>query len=153
MRHMLAFVIIFIAVCVVGVSLHASTKSPKPLDLTQVVEAIRQVEHWNGEDIGAAGERGPWQFTRETWLDFSKKPFWWASSHKREHKEEQHRVALAYITWIQEHLVNIPLKERAYAVALVYTCGYSAVKRGHISREKRDYAQRAQNIYDELTGR
>lgn len=150
--HALALLLAF-TVLVLAVKVRASQRTKKPLDLVQVVEAIRQVEHWNGSAIGAANERGPWQMTYDTWSDFSNKPFWWAGSHARDCKAEQHRVALAYVTWIHDNLIHIPLNESAYSIALVFTCGYSGVKHGKPSRAKRDYAQRVQNIYDELTKR
>jgi hypothetical protein len=151
MPKMLSAVVIFLCIAVVVVAAHAAVKAPKPLDLTQVVEAIRQVEAWDGKATGADGERGPWQFTRDTWREFSTKPFWWASGPMREHKAEQHRVAMAYVEWIHDHLVHIPLQPTAHSIALVYTCGWTGVKHGKPSKAKRDYAQRVQNIYDELT--
>ncbi len=145
------FVLTMIFLLVCSVALHAATAAPKPLDLDDVVEAIRQVEHWDGSSIGASGERGPFQFTKSTWSEFSKKPFWWASGYGWACREEQYATALRYVTWINDNLVHVPLRETAYSVALVYTCGYTAVKHGKPSREKRDYAQRVQTIYDQLT--
>lgn len=152
MPKMLSAVVIFLCIAVITLSAHVARKSPKPLDLTQVVEAIRQVEHWDSSSIGQAGERGPWQLTRGLWFEYSKQPFWWASGPMRNHKAEQHRVAMAYVEWIHDHLVHIPLPPTANSVALVYTAGWSGVKHGKPSKAKRDYAQRVQNVYDELTG-
>lgn len=142
--------VLLLCFLVLTAKVRAAQKAKKPLDLMQVVEAIRQVENWNGRSVGASNEFGPWQFTADTWFDFSNHPFWWAGDHAPKCKAEQHRVALAYVTWIHAHLLDIPIKESAYSIALVFTCGYSGVKHGKPSRAKRDYAQRVQNIYDQL---
>lgn len=150
----LIYCIVLIAVCFVALALPASAKSLKPqaeLDLTQVVEAIRQVENWDGRSTGAAGEKGPWQFTRDAWFEHSTKPFWMAEGRSRDCMGEQHRVAMARVDRISSRIAASHIDFSTYSIALVFTCGYEGAKRGKPSRQKRDYAQRVQNIYDQLT--
>lgn len=146
-----ASIVLFILLSVVAGVACANVREQKPLDLALVVEAIRQVEHWDGRSIGASNEVGPWQVTPAVWREFSSKPIWWATIRSPECRAEQHAVALRHVTWINKHLFEIPLRESAYSIALVYTCGWKGVKHGNPSAAKRDYAQRVQNVYDELS--
>jgi hypothetical protein len=116
-----------------------------------VVEAIRQVENSPIRAVGRGGERSEWQIGPSVWREYSSKPLWWASSVKREHRQEQHRVALALVTWIHDNLHCIPLSDTAYSIGLVYTCGYKTVKHSMPTQAKFGYAQRVQNVYDQLT--
>ena len=51
---------------------------PSPsIDGNRLLEAIRQVENWNGR-MGAAGERGVFQITPEAWAEATSMPFEWA---------------------------------------------------------------------------
>lgn len=135
-----------------GVALAASpTRSPCDIDL--MVEAIRQVENWDGHSRGAAGERGPWQITPSVWDECSDKPFSWADGRSNSEKTETRRVAREKLYRISARLTHAGYLPDAYTVALVWSAGWDAFFYRHPrspSKAKRDYADRARNLYDEI---
>jgi hypothetical protein len=123
--------------------------SAHAIDLAKMVETIRMVE--NSTSTGRAGEESPWQILPSVWRQYSKKPISWARGRSIEHRAEQRRVVLAHIAWIQDRLKSIDLAhDSPYNIALVWCAGFETVRLGRASAAKRDYAGRAQNIYESL---
>lgn len=125
----------------------------REIDIDLMLEAIRQVENWDGHSRGAAGERGPWQMTRPIWQVLTDKPFDWADSPNLDHQIESHRVAREWVYEIRKLLRNRKLVATPYNVALVWTSGWGVFSFYHpkpVSAAKKDYAQRATNLYLDL---
>lgn len=126
-------------------------------DLSILVEAIRMTENWDGRSRGAAGERGHWQITPAVWAQFTSE-FAPESFDKADGRSGycvalQRRVALAYLTWIRRRLLDVQMPPTPYFIALVWAAGFDSVFRKHPHRPsaaKRDYAERAENLYHEL---
>lgn len=124
---------------------------PAPaLNTDTVLDAIVEVENWNHYSIGAAGERGPWQITRGVWHQYSSKPFAWAECRDLDEKIECRRVARAHGRWIRTVLKDMSMEDSAYNFALIWTAGYGAVANQGASSEKKQYAQRVENCYQEI---
>jgi hypothetical protein len=142
---------------VIGVrSAHARSAKQKQreiVDLDRVLEAIRSVEHWDGRSVGASGERGPWQMTRDTWRQFSHHPFHWAGGRGKWFFEEQRAVAYRYLLWIETQFEHANHPITPYSLALAWTAGVNAVLHNEPrrpSRAKHDYAERAENLYRDM---
>ena len=151
MRPML-YVILFVVICTLCGSILAAT--PKPAcDIDLMVETLRQIENWDGRSLGAAGERGPWQFTPDVWHQYSTLPFSCAEGKSNAEKTEQRRVAREVVFAISERVKAARRTPDAYTVALIWGAGWSAYYYGQPhkpSAKKRDYAQRAENLYIDL---
>lgn len=137
MRLLLAIVVLALA------------SSARAFDLPRMIETIRMVE--NSATTGRAGERSPWQILPSVWRQYSTKPLSWASGRRPEHLAEQLRVVNAHLDWIRAQLSSAGLDANSpYNIALVWGAGWETVRKGRTSEAKRDYAGRAQNIYDSL---
>lgn len=123
----------------------------KPLCITSEIISIADAENWDGKSIGAKGERGRLQFTARRWYQLSVKPHWWASSNYPECVAETKRVEVAHIEDLIMQARVLKKKPTPYVIALLHTAGYGDVASGHCSAEKKDFAQRAANIYEEGT--
>ena len=118
------------------------------VDSAKMVETIRLVE--NSTTPGKAGEQGPWQILPSVWRQYSRTHVSWASSKRPECVAEQKRVAATHIAWIRSQLVKMNLPDTPHSIALVWCAGLENVRRGKLSDGKRDYADRAANIYGTL---
>jgi len=118
------------------------------VDLAKMVETIRVVE--NSSTTGKAGEQGPWQILPSVWRQYSREHISWASSKRPECVAEQRRVASAHVNWIRKQLPKIGAAETPYFIALVWCAGFENVRLGKLNAGKKDYAQRAENIYGSL---
>ena len=125
----------------------------RELNVDAMVEALRQVENWDGHSRGAAGERGPWQITPAVWNQFSDQPFSYAESRAPWCRSETRRVAREYVLWIHRRLSDAKLPAGPFTVALVWTSGWNAYfyhSPHKPTRRKKDYAERARNLYKEI---
>jgi hypothetical protein len=118
------------------------------------IEALLRVEGWDGHSRGASGERGYWQITPDVWKQFSQGlSFAWAGRSDPMAKAYQRSVALAYVNWIKDNLERAKRDVNPYMVSLVYGAGWHSVINGKPHRPtafKKDYAQRATNLYFDL---
>lgn len=136
-----------------GSVIAASHHSHYAFDIDVMLEALRQVENWDGRSRGADGERGPWQITPAVWCKYSDKPFAWADGRSFDARIEQRRVAREHVYDITLWLESEKTNPTPFRVALVYCAGWSAYAHAiphKPSKAKRDYARRATNIYSEL---
>jgi hypothetical protein len=143
--------VILLVFCCVAVAKN-ETRDPH-FDINRMADALRMVEHWDGQTRGSAGERGPWQFTLQVWQQHSSMPFEWAEGYRVVQREEQRRVALDHIRHLQTMISFSKLPVNAYTVALAWTAGVSATvhhEPHRPSKAKRDYARRAENLYHDL---
>lgn len=144
-------IVLFALLCASVVA--ASYHEHRALNIDLMLEALRQVENWDGHSRGADGERGPWQITPAVWCKYSEKPFAWADGTSPEAKTEQRRVAREHVYDITLWLESENTRPAPFNVALIYSAGWSAYAHGlphKPSKAKRAYARRAANLYSEL---
>jgi hypothetical protein len=116
-----------------------------PLDLDRMLYAIRSVEDPSGDPraIGLHGERGLYQFKRETWEQTTRIPF-----DKAFVPGYATPVARARLLEIKHELLQQGIAVTPYNVALCWRVGIDgAILRTHQPKQIRDYAQRAENLY------
>ncbi len=78
----------------VAVGAHAAD-----LDAPRFLGAIRAVEAWHGHD-GRAGERGPWQITRDVWaMHMPGRPF-----AEARQAGPARACAVKHLAWLRDHL-------------------------------------------------
>lgn len=128
-------------------SLHQPAAAKPPLDLVRMAAAIETVEDTDNHVIGQDGERSRFQIMRDVWQLHSAMPFRLASDPRLYCRAEATRVAVRHITWIAAQLDKAGVAVTPYSVALGWGAGVTAAVQGTASARKRDYAQRAANVY------
>lgn len=123
----------------------------QPLNVRLLIVAISKAENWDGVAIGQAGERGRLQFTATTWYKFSHKPHHWAERRSADMKKESDAVEFEYIMELQEECRKIGKPVTPYMIALLHNAGQPVVASGKVPAMKRDFAQRAVNLYEAMT--
>ncbi|MEY3775397.1 MAG: hypothetical protein RLZZ129_2177 [Verrucomicrobiota bacterium] len=106
--------------------------------------------HWvenprNVTKPGPKGELGPYQFREPTWRMHTKVSF--RRALDREHAEE---VAVRHYEWIVRGLQRNGLEVIPYNVALAWNGGLSATVRGRAPAAAHRYAERVQNLTEEM---
>lgn len=132
-----------LAALLIACFLHGPAKA-EPVDHRKLLRAIEQVEGADYWRVGKAGERSKFQIMPEVWMQHSGMPFYMASSNWSAALDEQERVALCHIKWLEAHLTN----PTPYRIALAWNAGLSAVKNGRFSSAKACYARRVVNLYE-----
>lgn len=119
------------------------------LDNAKLLVMIRETENWDGDSEGASGERGPWQMLVSTWKSYSSEhmPY----TRRSWSLPEPQRVLHCHASWIRDQMEKRHLPQNAYTFALFWKAGYGRIFNTRCRVADLQYAQRAQNIYDELT--
>jgi hypothetical protein len=107
--------------------------------------AIRVVESGDNYNCptGPYGERGPYQFRRAVWQEYTSAPFYRARTAYADVVAERH------YDWIVHVLSDRGLRPTVYNVAEAWNGGVGAVIRGRIPSATRGYASRVVNIVEE----
>jgi len=123
-----------------------------PVNVEWEILSIAGAENWDPvkRPIGAKGERGRLQFTAARWKQLSVKPHYWADSRQNFAIKETHRVEAIHVIDLISKCRALNRHATPYLVALVHAAGFEAVASGHIPAMKKDFAERAANIYHEL---
>ena len=124
-------------------TVHVTISPPKPLDLERMLEAIKQVEAWDGKTRGKAGEWGPWQMTPEVWHYYTTKSMTWATPFQLRTNARRELVRLS------EQIVCLRQPVTAFNLALAYGGGLRLIGRKEVPAAKLDYAQRVENCYQD----
>lgn len=112
------------------------------LDVPRFLGAIRAVEEWHGRD-GRAGERGPWQITRDVWaMHMPGRPF---SEARKE--GPAYACAVKHLAWLRAGLVKAGTDDNAFNLALCWNAGLTATITGRAPQISYDYAVRVSNLY------
>lgn len=90
---------------------------------------------------GKLGERGPYQFRRNTWRMHTN-----ASFDLAENREVANTVAKRHYLWIQAQLKANGVEPSPYHIAIAWNAGVNAVIRGRVPAVSRDYANRVLNL-------
>ena len=137
--------ILILAVAVlVGGAVPAAAQAEKAR--AEVLEAIHRVENPNDSlQPGRYGELGAFQFKRSTWRMHTKMPF--AEAVDRDASET---VAIRHYEWIKRGLERNGIAPTTYNIALAWNGGLSAAVQGRSPAAAQDYAERVNNIVQEM---
>jgi hypothetical protein len=116
-----------------------------PINNELLLKAIAATENWDGESVGAAGERGPWQMLPSTWAMYSDSPF--PRTRWEWHSAEANRVLHMHASWIRDQMDKKHLKRTAWVFAAFWKGGYGRVMNNRLRTVDKAYADRAQNNY------
>lgn len=134
---MIRAALIFLCVASVVPVTHAAV-----IDHARLLDAIRQVEEWDGRD-GSAGERGPWQITAAVWKKHC--PAW---SFDRARATRYARVcAERHLEWLAAGLRRHGIEPTPYALALAWNAGLTGATTGRAPVRAYEYARRVENLY------
>lgn len=112
----------------------------------ETLRAIQAVENpRESPRPGKYGELGPYQFRPVTWRMHTKIPF--ERANERSASEE---VAIRHYEWLKRGLVRNGLKPTSYNIALAWNGGLSATIRGRAPARAHDYANRVNNLAQEI---
>lgn len=121
---------------------------PRPMDNDVLLKMIAMTENWDGQSVGAAGERGDWQMLRSTWHHYSTEPFPW--SRRGWAQPEAQRVLREHASWIRDEMEFHSLPQTPYTFALMWKAGETRVLHRRPRPVDYEYAERAHNIYKTL---
>lgn len=117
-----------------------------PLDFDKFIEAVIQVEGWRGRP-GPAGEQGIWQWTEDTWGDYSERPYVWAALSTPQALEEQRATARRQLEHRLQQFEAVGVHPTITALALSISCGFDGSRRPEVPSRKLDAAARVANLY------
>lgn len=119
----------------------AAGSSPS-VDAAAVLRAIAEVEsRGNPACVGRLGERGLYQFRRDTWRQHTRENF--ARAH---HPAISTTVAHRHYDWIARELRKRGFEGSPYEIALAWNAGLQRVLAGRASASAHHYAQRVANL-------
>lgn len=120
---------------ILGILLTAMTAKAS-INKEAFLTAIAEVESGNNHAaIGKKGERGAYQFTKDTWDMHSK-----FSHHNAHFPNHSVMIAFAHLDWLISRVGDDPVK-----LAIAWNGGPGAVKRP--TSQHKSYAQRVVNLY------
>lgn len=104
--------------------------------------AIAQVETGGDPDeVGGAGERTLYQFTADTWGDYSRVPIAAADG------DEVDRVFREHTAWIAGRIAAGGQDVTVEKIARIWNAGYGRWRDGRVPAATLDYAERVGNLY------
>ena len=107
-------------------------------EAARVLQAIAEVEtRSNPNRVGSLGERGMYQFRRDTWRQHTREPF--ARAH---HPEISTTVARRHYQWLKKQLRTHGRPATTYEVALAWNAGVTNVLSGRAPASSHAYARR-----------
>jgi len=127
--------------------LHAKAEVPH-LDIARLIAAIKLAEHSRIDYVSPSGARGCYQIKKDTWMQYSQRPFEWANEPTYIAQEETLRVAMRHAHWVVEKAIpTLHLRPTPYSFALVFQAGYGNVERLNLTHQNVLNAQRVANLY------
>jgi hypothetical protein len=112
----------------------------------ETLEAIHWIENpLNTERPGRCGELGAYQFREATWRMHTMVPF--ARATDRRVSDD---VAIRHYEWLKTGLARAGIEVTPYTIALAWNGGLATVVRGSVRPATRDYAERVNNIAEQI---
>ena len=112
------------------------------IDREGFLRAISEVETGgNSRAVGRAGERGMYQFRRQTWQQYTSRSFYDAHN-----PVVARTVASKHFDWLLEGFQRNGRKPSTYLMAAAWNAGFSRALSGRMPGSTRDYARRVSNI-------
>lgn len=143
------------ALCIIfAVMLTPLEPATDRVDFERLATCIAMVEtastaHPQGDDLaqGKHGELGRYQIQKQLWQQVSHLPFECATDPVAARK-----VAIRHLEWLERKLKDHESLERSrvYLIALGWNAGPQAVLHVFATRNQRDYAQRVENLYNDM---
>ena len=119
------------------------------IDRDAFLKAIAEVETGgNPRAVGRLGERGLYQFRKETWRQHTRRSFFEAHN-----PNVSYQVASQHFDWLYDGLVRNGVRPTNYLLAAAWNAGLSRALSGNASKSTRNYARRVANIAANLTPR
>jgi soluble lytic murein transglycosylase-like protein len=120
----------------------AQTNGAELLDKESFLRAISEVETGgNSRAIGRAGERGMYQFSRQTWRQHTSRSF-----HDAHNPLVSKQIARMHFDWLEAGFRRNGRTPNSYMMAAAWNAGLSRTLSGRIPRSTVDYAKRVTNI-------
>lgn len=101
------------------------------LDIDYMIRAIKLAENWDGKTPGQMGEWGPMQMRPAIYKQFG--------------NDER-----GYIRELFKECAKLRKRPTAWLVGLLHNAGYPAVRDHKAMAAKMDFAQRVENLYNDL---
>ncbi len=112
----------------------------------ETLEAIHWIENpYNTERPGRYGELGAYQFREATWRMHTTVAF--ARATDRRASDE---VAIRHYEWLKKALLRNGIEVTPYTIAVAWNGGLRAAVRGPAAASTRDYAERVNNIAQQM---
>lgn len=138
-RPMLTSIVLFAALVLLLAAFTKTVRGQSPviryvehdLDIGHLITALKQTENWDGKTQGGRGEWGPLQMLPGIYRRFA--------------KDER-----GYIRHLIGECHKLNKRPTAWLIGLLHNAGYPAVRDHHALAAKLDFAQRVENLYNEL---
>ena len=138
--------IVSVGVACVAFSLFSEAKASTRWE---TLEAIHHVENpTNSSKPGKFGELGAYQFRWETWRKYTSRPF--TDALDRAKSDE---IAVQHYEWIKAGLARNGIEPSVYNIAMAWNAGMTAVINGRVPAVSRNYAERVNNLAEDLHSR
>jgi Transglycosylase SLT domain len=106
------------------------------------LQAVAQVETGgNPRAVGRFGERGLYQFGRDTWRRYTSRSFYDAHS-----PAVAHEIAVRHFDWLYQRVVDEGRRPTPYIMAVAWNGGLGRALSGRMPKSTRDYAARVTNV-------
>ncbi|MFI5335927.1 MAG: hypothetical protein ACHQ5A_04040 [Opitutales bacterium] len=113
-------------------------------DRWDTLRAINQVENpTNQTHYGPKGELGPYQFRRDTWRQYTRRPFTLATD-----RAAADEVAVHHYERIRHELSAAGIDPTVFNIAMAWNCGINAVLAGRIPTVTYRYATQVGNLVE-----
>lgn len=121
---------------------HAQEARDPVLDREVFLRAISEVETGgNSRAVGRAGERGMYQFRRQTWQQYTSRSFYEAHN-----PVVARSIAARHYDWLLDGFRRNGRTPSVYLMAAAWNSGLSRTLNGRVPKATRDYARRVSNI-------
>ncbi|MGH8020929.1 MAG: lytic transglycosylase domain-containing protein [Opitutaceae bacterium] len=126
----------------VGSKAHAEESANPEWDRDVFLRAISEVETGgNSRAVGQAGERGMYQFRRQTWQQHTSRSFFEAHN-----PVVARSVAALHYDWLLAGFRRNGRAPSVHLMAAAWNSGLSRTLNGRVSKASRDYARRVANL-------
>lgn len=123
--------------------------SAQPLDDYIVLQSISNVEsnnqYWR---IGGAGEKTKYQFTPNTWYEYSSIPFW--EINQEQYKRLSEQVAILHLNRIKKYLNKKGYSYSLYNIGWIWNAGFGSFNRKRLPSSTKRYIWKLNKEYDKL---
>ena len=130
----------------------AGQPQPAQLDVARMIHALADAENSDGK-VGANGERGRLQFTATRWYQFSVKPHRWCGWRHPFALAETERVEREHVLDLIRECQIHRLVPTPFTIALMHATGVTGAVYSRATPQKREFAQRASNLYFDFGGK
>lgn len=119
------------------------------VDKDSFLKAVAQVESGNDpRAVGRMGERGVFQFRKDTWKQYTKRSFF-----KAHDRSVSYQVALKHYEWLYDGFIRNGYKPTPYLMASAWNSGLTRTLSGKAPSSTRNYARRVATIASDFAAK